>query len=186
MPERRPPHRLAAVPFLVLAAVVTAGCADPAADPRAVGRPEPTASSAAKGYCPLPEERRATPSPCITLDWNERLAENHGYREPMSITPEQKGEAAPRAEALAAALGKLVSAGTTEGDLRVVAAGALGVRQEQIEIRGDVSGPLRDVLVGGGEGRVCVNGAVDSTGQADAEVVGRTADGTCLPGLGGH
>ncbi|MEV6423594.1 precorrin-3B C(17)-methyltransferase [Streptomyces sp. NPDC051662] len=176
MPQRRLAHRYAAVPFLVLAAAVTAGCADP----------EPPAPSAAKGYCPLPEERRATPSTCITFDWNERLAENHAYREPMSITAEQKEEAAPKAEALATALRKLVSAGATEGDLRVTAAGALGVRPEQIEIRGDLSKPLRDVLVDGGEGRVCVNGTVDSTGEADAEVIGRTADGTCLPGLGGH
>ncbi|MFI6494145.1 hypothetical protein [Streptomyces sp. NPDC050564] len=56
----------------------------------------------------------------------------------------------------------------------------------KIEIQGSRFAPLRDVLVGGGEGRACVNGTVDSGGRADAEVIGRTADGTCLPGPGGH
>lgn len=171
---------------LVLLAVTVAGCADPAADPRG-GGPLPARSSAsAKGYCPLPGERRATPSPCITFNWNQRVAENHAYRSPLPITPEQKTQAAPRAKALAAALGKLADTGTTESGLRAAAAEALGMPTARIEIQGYRFAPLRDVLVGGGEGRVCVNGTVDSSGRADAKVIGRTADGACLPGLGGH
>ncbi|MFI9586576.1 precorrin-3B C(17)-methyltransferase [Streptomyces sp. NPDC052236] len=179
------PRLIAALPLVLLAAV-TAGCADPGTDPRAGGPGRTTSSAEAKDYCPLPEERRATPSPCITLDWNARLAENHAYREPMAITAEQKANAAPRAKALAAALTKLADAGTTKTGIRAATAEALGTGLEQIELRGDDFAPLRGVLVGGGEGKVCVNGTVDSTGHADAEVVGRTADGTCLPGLGGH
>ncbi|MEU2288676.1 precorrin-3B C(17)-methyltransferase [Streptomyces sp. NPDC013178] len=178
--------RLIAVPSLVLLVALAAGCARPADDPRAGGPGSAASSAAAKGYCPLPEERRATPSPCITFDWNQRVAENHAYREPMPITAEQRAEAEPRARALAAALRKLVDSGTTEAGLRAAAASALGLPPEQIETRGDRFAPLRDALVGGGEGRVCVNGTVDSTGEASAEVVGRTADGACLPGLGGH
>ncbi|MFE1963360.1 precorrin-3B C(17)-methyltransferase [Streptomyces sp. NPDC059479] len=180
MPLMRP-RLIAALP-LVLLAVLAAGCADPAADPRGAG----PRGAEPKGYCPLPEEQQATPSPCITFDWNQRLAENHAYRSPMPITTEQKQQAAPRAKALAAALRKLAGTGTTEAGLRAAAGDALGLRPEETEIQGHRFDPLRDVLVGGGEGRVCVNGRIDSTGQAEAEVVGRTADGTCLPGLGGH
>ncbi|MFD5784976.1 hypothetical protein [Streptomyces sp. NPDC126933] len=75
---------------LVLLAVVAAGCADPADDPRAGGPGPPPASAVSKGDCPPPEERRATPSPCIRLDWNDRVAENHGYRKQMPITEEQR------------------------------------------------------------------------------------------------
>ncbi|MFF2060876.1 hypothetical protein ACFVWZ_03550 [Streptomyces sp. NPDC058200] len=110
---------------LVLLAVVAAGCADPADDPRAGGPGPPPASAVSKGDCPPPEERRATPSPCITL----------------------------------------TDGGTTEDGLRTAAAHALEMRPEQIETRGDDFAPLRDVLV---------------------EVVGRTADGACLPAVGGH
>ncbi|MFG2630720.1 precorrin-3B C(17)-methyltransferase [Streptomyces sp. NPDC048473] len=184
MPLTRP-RLIAALP-LVLLAVMAAGCADPAADPRVGGPGMAKSSAEPKGYCPLPEERRATPSPCITLDWNQRVAENHAYRSPLPITTEQKQQAAPRAKALAAALRKLEDTGTTEAGLRAAAGDALGLRPEQIEIQGHRFAPLREVLVGGGEGRVCVNGTVDSIGQAEAEAVGRTADGTCLPGLGGH
>lgn len=179
--------RLVAAPLLVLIAVGATGCADPSADPRANG-PGASASSstAAKGYCPLPEEKGPTPTPCITFDWNQRVAENHAYRSPMPITTQQKAQAAPRAERLASALKKLAATGTTKEGLRTAAADALGMRSEEIEVQGDKFDPLRDMLVGGGEGRVCVNGTVDSAGQATAEVIGRTADGTCLPGLGGH
>ncbi|MER5603204.1 precorrin-3B C(17)-methyltransferase [Streptomyces sp. NPDC002265] len=170
------------VPVLVLIAVAAASCADPSADPRA----GETASAAAEGYCPLPEEDGPTPTPCITFDWNQRVAENHAYRSPMPITSLQKQQGAPRAEALTRALRKLAAKGTTEAALRDAAAGALGLRPAQIEIQGFRFDPLRDVLVGGGQGRVCVNGTIDATGRASAEVVGRTADGTCLPGLGGH
>ncbi|WP_406174868.1 hypothetical protein [Streptomyces sp. NBC_00996] len=89
-------------------------------------------------------------------------------------------------KALAAALRKLAATGTTESAPRAAAAEALGMSAGRIEMQGTRFAPLRDVLVGGGEDRVCVNGTVDSTGRADAEVIGRTADGTCLPGLGGH
>ncbi|QXE37162.1 precorrin-3B C(17)-methyltransferase [Streptomyces sp. GMY02] len=182
-----PPRLASTLPLaLLLLAVVATGCADPASDPRANGPESRNAPGEPKGYCPLPEEQRATPSPCITFDWDARVAENHAYREPMQITEEQKKQATPRAEALATALRKLAETGTTEDGLRAAAADALGLRPVEIETRGDTFAPLRDVLVGGGEGKVCVNGRVDSTGQAEAEVVGRTNDGTCLPGLGGH
>ncbi|MFI2378496.1 precorrin-3B C(17)-methyltransferase [Streptomyces sp. NPDC018964] len=177
--SRTCPRLLAALPFVLLVAV-TAGCADPAAGPRAGGT-EP------QGYCPLPEERGPTPSPCVTFDWNQRLAENHGYRERITITAEQKEAAAPRAKALATVLRKLTDAATAEEELRTAAADAVGVRPESIEIRTNGFGtPDHGVLVGGGEGRVCVNGTVDAAGHADVEVVGRTLEGTCLPGEGGH
>ena len=161
---------LAAVP-LVLLAVVTAGCAN-AERPRA----EPQA------YCPLPEEQGPTPSPCIPFDWNQRVAENHAYRDRISITAEQKGAAAPRAKALTAVLG-----GPADDGLGAAVAEALGVRPEQVELRRQGYGvPAHGVLVGGGEGRVCVNGEVDGAGHVEVEIVGRTLEGTCLPGEGGH
>ncbi|MGW3248864.1 precorrin-3B C(17)-methyltransferase [Streptomyces sp. NPDC001070] len=177
-------RRLAGALTLILLAVTTAGCADPAADPR-TGGPGPDPSGVG-GFCPPPEAEPATPTPCITLDWNQRVAENHAYRSAMPITDEQKEQAAPKAKALAAVLTKLAAAGTSQDALRAAAAGALGLPRDRIEVQGDYFAPLHDVLVGGGEGRVCVNGSVDSTGKAHAEVVGRTADGSCLPGLGGH
>ncbi|MFI1422102.1 precorrin-3B C(17)-methyltransferase [Streptomyces sp. NPDC020731] len=169
------PRLLAALPILLLVAV-TAGCAGTPAR-----SPEP------QGYCPLPEERGPTPSPCIPFDWNQRLAENHAYRERITITAEQKEAAAPRAKALAAALGKSADAGPTENGLRAAAADAIGVRPEALELRTKgFAVPDHGVLLGGGKGRVCVNGTVDATGHADVEVVGRTVEGTCLPGEGGH
>lgn len=174
-------RRLVGTLGLVLLAVTVAGCADPAADPRAGG-----ADRTGKGFCPPPEAAPAEPSPCITFDWNQRVAENHAYRSPMPITEEQRRQAAPKAEALAAALTKLAASGTSQDALRAAAARALSLTPPQIELRGARFAPLRDILVGGGEGRVCVNGSVDAAGKAYAEVVGRTADGTCLPGLGGH
>ncbi|MFF7677516.1 precorrin-3B C(17)-methyltransferase [Actinacidiphila glaucinigra] len=174
-------RRFAGTLGLVLLAVALAGCADPAAAPGAGGR-----DRAGKGFCPPPEAPQAEPSPCITFDWNQRVAENHAFRSPLPITEEQRRQAAPKAEALAAALTELAASGTSQDALRAAAARALSLTPDQIELRGARFDPLRDVLVGGGEGRVCVNGSVDGTGKADAEVVGRTADGTCLPGLGGH
>ncbi|WP_431962463.1 precorrin-3B C(17)-methyltransferase [Actinacidiphila sp. bgisy160] len=173
-------RRFAGTLALVLLAAL-AGCADPAADPRA-GGPDPVG----KGFCPPPEAPQAEPSPCITFDWNQRVAENHAYRSPLPITEEQRRQAAPKAEALAAALTRLAASGTSQDALRAAAARALSLTPSQIEVRGAHFDPPRDVLVGGGEGRVCVNGTVDGGGKAHAEVVGRTADGTCLPGLGGH
>lgn len=122
----------------------------------------------------------------MTLDWNQRVAENHAYRSALPITEEQKRQGAPKAAALAATLTELAASGTSQEALRAAAARALVLTSTQIEVQGDDFDPLRNVLVGGGEGRVCVNGAVDGTGKAHAEVVGRTADGSCLPGPGGH
>jgi hypothetical protein len=175
-------------PVLLALLVLTAGCADPSGDPRAAGASTapPSPSGSAKGFCPPPEDTRASPSPCISYGWDQRVAENHAYRQPLSITSEQRQEGQPQATALAAALQKLAGSGTTLDGLRTAAAGALGLEAKQIEVRGDFLDPLHDVLVGGGNGRVCVNGTVDSSGQATAEVVGRTVEGTCLPGLGGH
>ncbi|MFC4188492.1 MULTISPECIES: precorrin-3B C(17)-methyltransferase [Streptomyces] len=170
-----------ALPLIFLTATAT-GCGDAGTDPRSDGvRP----TREAEGFCPLPEDDRPAPTPCVTEDWNARLKENHAYREPMPITAEQKAEAAPRAKALAAALAELADTGTTEDALRAAAAEAIGMTPEQIEVLGTGFAPLRKVKVGGGEGRVCVNGAVDGSGHADAEVVGRSADGACLP-LTGH
>lgn len=180
------PRRAAAALVAVLLGLAAAGCADPTADPRAPGSGPAASRDGAMGYCPLPEEQRATPTPCITFDWNERVKENHAYREPMAITDEQRAAAAPRAEALGAALKGLAATGTTRDGLRAAVARALGLPAGTIEVRGDGFDPLREVLVGGGEGKVCVNGGVDHAGTASAEVVGRTKDGTCLPGLGGH
>ncbi|MFE4053411.1 precorrin-3B C(17)-methyltransferase [Streptomyces sp. YIM B13518] len=166
---------LAALPLVLLVAV-TAGCAD--------GK---TSSSEPQGYCPLPEERGPAPSPCITFDWNRRPAENHAYRERVTLTADQQEAAAPRAKAPATALRKPADAEPTEDGLRAAAADAVGVRPERIEIRTRGFGvPDHGVLVGGGEDRVCLNGTVDAAGRVDVEVVGRTLDGMCLPGEGGH
>ncbi|MFD7701387.1 hypothetical protein [Streptomyces caelestis] len=82
---------------------------------------------------------------------------------------------------------KLTDAEAAKDGLRATAADAVGVRPERIEIRTQGFGvPDHGVLVGGGEDRVCLNGTVDATGRVDVEVVGRTVEGTCLPGEGGH
>ncbi|MGQ4362863.1 precorrin-3B C(17)-methyltransferase [Streptomyces sp. SAS_272] len=174
--------------FLLALPFLTAACADPSADPRAAGSPSAAASASRspKGFCPPPEDTRAAPSPCISADWDQRVAENHAYRRQQPITAEQEREARPRAKALAAVPQRLAAAGTTADALRTAAATALGLEPDEIEIQGVVLKSLHDVLVGGGEGRVCVNGTVDGSGHASAEVVGRTLDGTCLPGQGGH
>ena len=71
--------------------------------------------------------------------------------------------------------------------LGAAVAEALGVRPEQVELRRQGYGvPAHGVLVGGGKGRVCVNGEVDGAGHVEVEIVGRTLEGTCLPGEGGH
>ncbi|MFH0173507.1 precorrin-3B C(17)-methyltransferase [Streptomyces cacaoi] len=187
MTRIRPRRRLGA-PVLLALLVLTAGCADPSSDPRAAGpaTASTAASAEAKGFCPPPEDTRASPSPCISYGWDQRVAENHAYRQAQPITAEQRQQAQPRATALAAALQELAAKGTTLDGLRTAAAEALGLEAPQIEVQGDFLVPLHDMLVGGGEGRVCVNGTVDSSGHATAEVVGRTVEGTCLPGLGGH
>ncbi|MFF7215901.1 precorrin-3B C(17)-methyltransferase [Streptomyces sp. NPDC008238] len=174
-------RRMAGALGLVLLAVTVAGCADPAADPRAGGR-----DRSGKGLCPPPQAQPAEPSPCVTVDWNQRVAENHAFRSALPITEEQRRQGAPKAEAPAAALTGLAASGTSQDALRATAARAPALPASRIEVQGGRFDPLRDVLVGGGEGRVCVNGGVDGAGKAHAEVVGRTADGSCLPGPGGH
>lgn len=185
MTRIRPRGRLG-TPVLLALLVLTAGCADPATDPRAAGSAASPPAASAKGFCPPPEDTLASPSPCISYGWDQRVAENHAYREAQPITAGQRQEAQPRATALAAALRELAAEGTTLDGLRTAAAEALGLEARQIEVQGDFLAPLHDMRVGGGEGRVCVNGTVDSSGHATAEVVGRTVEGTCLPGLGGH
>ncbi|MDR6974060.1 hypothetical protein J2X68_000738 [Streptomyces sp. 3330] len=180
------PRGLRGAPVLLTLLALTAGCADPSRDPRAADSAAASPSATAKGFCPPPEDTLASPSPCISYGWDQRVAENHAYREAQPITAGQRQEARPRATALAAALQRLAAKGTTLDGLRTAAAEALGLEARQIEVQGDFLAPLHDVLVGGGEGRVCVNGAVDVEGHATAEVVGRTVEGTCLPGLGGH
>ncbi|KRD11936.1 MULTISPECIES: hypothetical protein [unclassified Streptomyces] len=182
-------RRRVGAPFLLALLFLTAACADPSADPRAAGpatAASPSASRSPKGFCPPPQDTRAAPSPCISADWDKRVAENHAYRQQQPITAEQEREARPRATALATVLQSLAASGTTADALRTAAATALGLKPDEIEIQGEVLKPLHDVLVGGGEGRVCVNGTVDGSGHATAEVVGRTLDGACLPGQGGH
>ncbi|MFD7551592.1 precorrin-3B C(17)-methyltransferase [Streptomyces sp. NPDC059578] len=160
------PRLTTAAPSLALLALMAAGCGLPNADPDSDAPP-------------------SAPPPSVTDEWTERVAENHAYRKQASITAEQRREAGPGAEALATALRKLAdSDSTTEAALRTATARALGLRPEHIESVGDRFAPLRSALVGGGEGRVCVNGTVHPTGEVETEVVGRTADGTCIPGLG--
>ncbi|MDX3314349.1 precorrin-3B C(17)-methyltransferase [Streptomyces sp. ME08-AFT2] len=179
-------RRRVGAPVLLALLFLTAGCANPSDDPRAAGSAPAPASRSPKGFCPPPEDTQAVPSPCISADWDQRVAENHAYRQEQPITAEQKREARPRATALAAVLQRLADSGTTADALRTAAATAIGLAPDGIEIQGEVLKPLHNVLVGGGEGRVCVNGAVDDRGHATAEVVGRTLDGACLPGRGGH
>ncbi|WP_314220615.1 precorrin-3B C(17)-methyltransferase [Streptomyces zaehneri] len=179
-------RRRLGAPVLLALLVLTAGCADQPSDPRAAASAATSPSGSAKGFCPPPEDTLASPSPCISYGWDQRVAENHAFREAQPITAGQRQAAQPRATALAAALRELADKGTTLDGLRTAAAGALGLEPRQIEVRGDFLVPLHDMLVGGGEGRVCVNGTVDSSGHATAEVVGRTVEGTCLPGPGGH
>ncbi|MDJ0342415.1 hypothetical protein QMK19_22035 [Streptomyces sp. H10-C2] len=71
--------------------------------------------------------------------------------------------------------------------VREAAGHALGVPAAQIEIKAaGYDKPLKNVQVGGGGGKVCVNGTVDTDGAVTTEVAGRTLEGTCLPGDGGH
>ncbi|MGV9688755.1 precorrin-3B C(17)-methyltransferase [Streptomyces sp. NPDC003444] len=177
------PSRAAAAALLL--AVLAAGCADPADDPRA------SASGAPGGgmrYCPSPGEPPSDPSlPCISQDPAQKYAENHAYRKEMEIGEEERAGARGKADALAEALKGLAGKPVGETEVRAAAAAALGLGPNDVEYRQGTPGKvLRDVLVGGGRGKVCVNGQIDSRGNATAEVAGRTMDGTCLPGLGGH
>ncbi|MFD0428974.1 hypothetical protein ACFQ60_17655 [Streptomyces zhihengii] len=53
----------AAALSVVLLSLAAAGCADPASDPRTAGAGPAASRDGAQGYCPLPEEQRATPTP---------------------------------------------------------------------------------------------------------------------------
>lgn len=135
-------------------------------------------------YCPSPQEPRLPPgTPCISQDPNLKYQENHGYRREQEITAEQRAGAQGKAEALAEALKGLAGKPVGEAEIVAAAATALGLEPGRIEYR-----QLRrpEALVGGGSGKVCVIGTMGREGHAAAEVTGRTLDGTCLPGLGGH
>ncbi|MEX0173438.1 precorrin-3B C(17)-methyltransferase [Streptomyces sp. LMG1-1-1.1] len=137
-------------------------------------------------YCPSPEEPRLPPgTPCISQDPNEKYRENHAFQQEMEITEEQRAGARGEAEALVEALrGLEESKRADETDVRAAAATALGLAPDRIEYRPE---GRAGSLVGGGHGKVCVIGRIDERGGgATAEVTGRTLDGTCLPGLGGH
>ncbi|MFB6836726.1 precorrin-3B C(17)-methyltransferase [Streptomyces sp. NPDC056361] len=164
-------------------------------------------------YCPSPEEPRLPPgTPCISQDPNDRYRENHAFQQEMEITDEQRAGAQGKAEALAKALralsggrpegkpegepkemptgeptgepiGEPTGEGAGEAEVRAAAAAALGLAPDRIEYRAEARPGL---LVGGGHGKVCVIGRIDRRGVATAEVTGRTLDGTCIPGLGGH
>ncbi|MFF5917689.1 precorrin-3B C(17)-methyltransferase [Streptomyces flavochromogenes] len=176
--------RAAALGTLLLAGLVplVGGCADPGDDPRA------TASREGMRYCPGPNEPPLEPqTPCISQDPAQKYAENHGYRRQMEITEEQRAGARDRAEALAKALWRIKDEPAGESEIRAAAAAALGLAPHELEYREGARGERpQNIDVGGGEGKVCVNGRIDDQGQATAEVAGRTMDGTCLPGLGGH
>ncbi|WP_318209939.1 precorrin-3B C(17)-methyltransferase [Streptomyces sp. SJL17-1] len=134
-------------------------------------------------YCPAPNEPPLeTQTPCISQDPAQKYAENHGYRRQMAITEEQRAGAQGEAEALARALRGLAGTSAGEAEVRAAAAAALGLEAHRIEYR--ERGPY--IELGGGEGKVCVNALIDEQNRTTAEVAGRTMDGTCLPGLGGH
>ncbi|WP_329279030.1 precorrin-3B C(17)-methyltransferase [Streptomyces sp. NBC_00691] len=182
----RHPVRTAVLGVLLSAGLVTSvgGCADPSDDPRA------TASREGMRYCPAPNEPPLAPqTPCISQDPAQKYAENHGYRRQTAITEEQRAGARGRAEDLAEALRGLTGRPVGASEVRAAAAVALGLEPGDIEYRAGADGKgkgLQNIDVGGGEGRVCVNGRIDDQGRVTAEVAGRTLDGTCLPGLGGH
>jgi hypothetical protein len=182
---------LARVPLLFVVslalALPLAGCASPADDPRNAAATGSSARPSSVPLCPVHEgsENEPKPSPCISQDWNDRVRENHAYREEMPITAAQRAEAEPRARALAAALKRLAGTGATEDALREAAAEAIGVEPSTVEIRGEF-GASEYVDLGGGHGKVCVLGHLHKGADPTAEVTGRTNDGTCLPGLGGH
>lgn len=128
-----------------------------------------------------------TPSPCISQDQAGKYAENHGYRREQEITAQQRAGAQGTADALAAELTRLAGKPLGPDEVRAAVAPVLGLKPNEVEIQVGARGKgLEHVAVGGGQGKVCVNGRVDSFGTATAEVAGRTMDGTCLPGLGGH
>ncbi|MDX3355340.1 hypothetical protein PV703_18900 [Streptomyces sp. ME01-24h] len=85
--------------------------------------------------------------------------------------PGRQRQAAPKAEALAAALFGLTASGTSRDAQRAAAARATSLIPRQIGL------PVHDF------GRACVSGTVDDTGKAHVEV-GSGRD--VLRGPGGH
>ncbi|MBC9711735.1 precorrin-3B C(17)-methyltransferase [Streptomyces sp. TRM66268-LWL] len=167
------------------AVVMAAGCARVQDDPRTAGS-RPSASSGVLGLCPPETVEQGEPSPCITSSEADKYAENHAFRAEMPITAQERVDAEGKRAALEAALREL-GAGADEAAARAAAAEALGLPTSSVEVKAAGFGvPDGGLSVGGGEGKVCVNGSLDAEGLARAEVAGRTNDGTCLPGDGGH
>lgn len=183
----RPVPRTATGTLLLAGLVLLGGCADPADDPRtSPAAPAPGSMP----YCPAPMEPPLAPgTPCISQDPNQKYAENHGYRRQMELTPQERAGARGAAERLGRTLSSLAAKPVGENEIRAAAAAALGLSPDAIEYRAGAPGPgglPRNIALGGGTGKVCVNGLIGDSGTATAEVAGRTLDGTCLPGLGGH
>lgn len=183
----RPVPRTATGTLLLAGLVLLGGCADPADDPRtSPAAPAPGSTP----YCPAPMEPPLAPgTPCISQDPNQKYAENHGYRRQMELTPQERAGARGAAERLGRTLSGLAVKPAGENEIRAAAAAALGLSPDAIEYRAGAPGPgglPRNIALGGGTGKVCVNGLIGDSGTATAEVAGRTLDGTCLPGLGGH
>ncbi|GAA3919769.1 hypothetical protein GCM10022244_31090 [Streptomyces gulbargensis] len=183
----RPTPRTATGALLLAGLVLLGGCADPTDDPRT----SPAASAPQNiRYCPAPMEPPLAPgTPCISQDPDQKYAENHGYRRQAELTPQERAGAQGAAERLGRTLRGLAAKPAGEDEIRAAAAAALGLSPQDVEYRAGAPGPgglPRDIALGGGTGKVCVNGLIGADGTATAEVAGRTLDGTCLPGLGGH
>ncbi|MFD6759304.1 precorrin-3B C(17)-methyltransferase [Streptomyces roseolus] len=178
---RRHPSR-AVTGALLLAALVT-GCAERSADPRA------GATTEGMRFCPSPQEPPLpSGAPCIPQDPASKYRENHAYRQEAELTEEERAGARGKADDLGGVLRELAKGRPAEAEVRSAVAGALGLKPNEIEYRvGARRGPtIENLAVAGGTGRVCVKGAITDSGTVTSEVSGRTLDGTCLPGLGGH
>ncbi|MFD8012615.1 precorrin-3B C(17)-methyltransferase [Streptomyces sp. NPDC058955] len=174
----------AAAGAVLLAALVT-GCAEPSADPRAGATP----SGEGMRFCPGPQEPQLPPgTPCVPQDPASKYRENHAYRQETELTEAERAGARGRAERLGAVLRKLATGKPGETEVRAAVAAALDLRPNDVEYRvGAQRGPtIQNLSVAGGHGKVCVKGEITDTATITAEVSGRTLDGTCLPGLGGH
>ena len=140
-----------------------------------------------EGFCPGPEDVQPAATPCIPFDPNKRYAENHAYRKQQPLTAAERSGAQPKADALAAELARLAGTRTDQAAVRKAVGTVLKLALDRVEIQANgYDAPLRNISVGGGTGKVCVNGTIDTTGKATAEVAGRTLDGGCLPSPGGH
>ncbi|GAA3084626.1 hypothetical protein GCM10017562_63040 [Streptomyces roseofulvus] len=174
----------AAAGAALLAALVT-GCAEPSADPRAAATP----SGEGMRFCPSPPEPQLPPgTACIPQDPASKYRENHAYRQEMELTEQERAGEQQKADRLGTVLRELATGSPGETEVRAAVAAALGLKPNDVEYRaGAQAGPtLRNLAVAGGTGKVCVKGQVTDSGTVTAEVSGRTMDGTCLPGLGGH